>query len=230
MLKRALLTTSLTWLAGCAELAILKGPTEEHPHQKGGNSFTFITGSDVDEERERWNELFRKQKYFTGKEPLETLRANVDRLPRGRALVLPMEEGRNAVFLARNGYDVTGIDYSDDALLNARNLARENRVKIHGINADLNHYQVDRGSYDVIVACEFYRPRLVELIKTGLRRGGVLVYEAYTLDHRKNKIGRRDYLLKPGQLKALFSDFEILSYAETNDGRRAVASLVAMKR
>jgi hypothetical protein len=73
---------------------------------------------------------------------------------------------------------------------------------------------------------------LIQQIKKGLKPGGMIVYQNYTMDQMKNAQGqsvRRDYLLEKGELKKLFSDFDILVYSETNDGREAVASLIAKK-
>ncbi|MGZ3686806.1 MAG: class I SAM-dependent methyltransferase [Bdellovibrionota bacterium] len=197
------------------------------------NSFLSITGGDTDEEKAHWNSIHSQNGYIFGKEADGFLKENVGRLPLGTALVLPMEQGRNAVFLAKKGFNVTGIDFSDAALTKARHLAKENGVVVTGINGDLNEYNVEPEKWDVIAAMDFYRPRLIAQIKRGLKHGGVVVTENYTTEQMKNEKGpkmRRDYLLKPGELRALFSDFEILVYRETNDGSKALASLVARKR
>jgi tellurite methyltransferase len=206
---------------------------ESHPaHREGANSFQMITGDDSDEERERWNLLFKKKDYVYGTEPASILQHHLKILPSGRALVIPMEEGRNAVYLAKNGFSVSGIDYSDIALQKANRLAKKNGVKLNGINADLNVYTIQADSYDVIVSVEFHRPRLIDQIKKGLRKNGVVVYQTYTSDQANNVEGpkvRRDFLLRHGELRELFKDFQILAYHETNDGRKALAGVVARK-
>ena len=206
-------------------------PTVDTP--KGPNSFQMITGDDTDEERERWNTMYKTHAYVFGKEPTPFLKEHIQMLGKGRALVIPMEEGRNAVFLATAGFTVAGIDFSEIALQKANRLARENKVKVTGINADLNHYVVDREAYDLIVDIDFHRPRLIQQIKQGLKKGGIVLYQAQTVDqmkvgHDRNNISQ-DYLLDHGQLKELFKDFQILVYKETSEGESAVASLIAKK-
>lgn len=204
--------------------------------QSSANAYQLITGEDVDDERKRWDALYRKGDYVMGTEPLAFLRENADLLPRqgGRALMIPMEEGRNAVFVAKQHFHVDGVDYSDVALQKAKKLAWKNGVasKLQTINADLNFYKINKGQYDVIFDLELHRDRLIPEIKSGLKRGGMVFYEGYTVDQIANARGktiRRDYLLEKGELRDAFKDFEILYYRESNDGRRAVASLIARK-
>jgi SAM-dependent methyltransferase len=195
------------------------------------DDYQKITGGDIDEERDRWNQIFRRTNYVFGREPNRFLRDHVQALPRGRALVFPMEEGRNAVFLAKRGFDVVGIDFSDVALQKAKRMAKEEHVALTALNADLNEYEFEPDTYDAIVGVDLYRPRLIEEIKAGLKRGGVVLYEVLTSDQLKIETRniRRDFLVAPGELRRKFSDFEVLSYRETVDGKRAVATILARK-
>jgi hypothetical protein len=201
---------------------------------KAMNLYQLVTGEDSDGDRGHWDQLFKSDTYVFGKEPALFLREVVGRLPHGgRALDIAMSEGRNGVFLARQGLTVDGVDFSDEALRKARRLAREYKVKINAINADLNGYVIKAESYDVIVNINFLLRGLIPGIKRGLKRGGLVVFESWTVDQLKNSNGQgllRDYLLAKGELKEMFADFEILLYRETNDGKNAVASLLARKK
>jgi 16S rRNA C967 or C1407 C5-methylase (RsmB/RsmF family) len=100
------------------------------------------------------------------------------------------------------------------------------------INADLTNYTIKPGVYDVIVNINYLQRSLIPQIKRGLKKGGRVVYETYTVDQIKNAPEqhlRRDYLLEKGELQKLFKDFKILTYRETNDGKDALASLIAEK-
>lgn len=199
---------------------------------RGANAYQMVTGDDSDQDRRQWDNLFNTQTYVFGKEPAAFLQEQIHLLPVGRALDIAMSEGRNAVFLAKKGFSVEGVDYSDVALRKARLLAKENGVTIQPINADLNTYSIRPDSYDVILNIQFLLRPLIPKIKRGLKRGGVVVFENYTVDQEANALGqslRRDYLLERGELRELFKDFEILVYRETNDGKDAVASLIARK-
>jgi tellurite methyltransferase len=225
-----LATSVLLALSGC-ESRTGNAYRSDRIKSERPDDYQKITGGDIDEERDRWNQIFRRTNYVFGREPNPSLRDHVQALPRGRALVFPMEEGRNAVFLAKRGFDVTGIDFSDVALQKARRMAKEEKVAISAVNADLNEYVFEPDHYDAIVGVDLYRPRLIAQIKAGLRRGGVVLYEILTSDQLKLETRniRRDFLVAPGYLKEQFRDYEILSYRETVEGKRAVATILARK-
>ena len=107
-------------------------------------------------------------------------------LPTGKVLDIAMAEGRNAVFLAKKGYQVEGVDYSEVALRKAKLLARENRVEVGTINADLTTYQIKPDTYDVILNIDYLQRSLIAGIKKGLHKGGVVVFENDTVDQLKN--------------------------------------------
>ena len=194
--------------------------------------YQLVTGHDSEERRGQWDQKFNKSEYVYGTEPALFLRENIAKLPVGRVLDIAMSEGRNAVFLAKKGFNVEGVDFSEVALRKAKKLAHEQHVSIATINADLSHYKIKENSYDVILNIDFLLRGLVPEIKKGLKKGGVVVFENFTVDQLKNPDGQgtsRDWLLNKGELKEMFKDFEILVWHETNDGKRAVASLIARK-
>ncbi len=198
----------------------------------GTNAYQMVTGDDSEDDRRRWDTLFNTRTYIFGKEPAEFVKENIHLLPVGRALDIAMGEGRNAVYLAKKGFNVEGVDISEVALKKARRLAHENRVTISTINADLSTYVIKPESYEVILNIDFLQRSLVPQIKRGLKHGGIVVFENDTVDQLANAPGqhiRRDYLLAKGELRELFKDFQILLYRETNDGKDARASLVARK-
>ena len=63
-----------------------------------------------------WDKKYETEAYIFGKEPVGFLREHIDLLPRGKALDIAMGEGRNAVFLAKNGFNVDGCDISEIAV------------------------------------------------------------------------------------------------------------------
>jgi 2-polyprenyl-3-methyl-5-hydroxy-6-metoxy-1,4-benzoquinol methylase len=193
----------------------------------------MVTGEDIEQDRSRWDSLFDKtQGYVFGKEPAAILKETIDILPVGRALDIAMGEGRNAVYLAKKGFVVDGVDLSEVAIRKAKRLAKENEVTISTQQADLNTYVIPPDTYEVIINIDFLLRSLIPQMKRGLKRGGVIVFENMTIEQLKNPQGegvRQDYLLKMGELKELFKEFQIVHYAETNDGKVAKASLIAVK-
>lgn len=197
----------------------------------GNNAYQMVTGDDTDDDRKRWDRLFSTRTYVFGKEPATFLRDHVSLLPTGKVLDIAMAEGRNAVFLAKKGYQVEGVDYSEVALRKAKLLARENRVEVGTINADLTTYQIKPDTYDVILNIDYLQRSLIDGIKKGLHKGGVVVFENETVDQLKNTQEQisREELLNRGELKELFKEFQVLEYRETNDGKEAKAFLIARK-
>jgi tellurite methyltransferase len=200
---------------------------------RGANVYQMVTGDDSEEDRRHWDTFYNTRKYIFGKEPAAFIQENISKIQVGRALDIAMGEGRNAVYLAKKGFRVDGVDISEVALRKAKRLARENRVTVNTINADLGSYIIKPESYDVILNIDYLQRALIPQIKRGLRHGGMVVYEAYTLDQLDNTRGeriRRDYLLSKGELKELFRDFKVVVYEETNDGVSAKARLIAQKQ
>lgn len=198
----------------------------------GSNAYQMVTGDDSEDDRRHWDKLYNTRTYVFGREPASFLKENANFLHGGRALDLAMGEGRNAVFLGKKGFIVDGIDISEVALRKAKRLARENGVTITTIIADLTNYQIKPDTYQMILNFDYVQRSLIPQIKKGLKKRGIVIYENHTIDQLFNLKGqhiRRDYLLNKGELRELFSDFEILVYRETNDGKDAKASLVARK-
>ena len=154
-------------------------------------------------------------------------------LPRGRALDLAMGYGRNAVFLARAGFQVEGVDISPEAVAGALKAAREAGVRLTARVVDLEdgHYAIARGAYDVIVCFNYLHRPLIPAIKQGLRGGGMLVYETFIVDQaRFGRPRNPDHLLRHNELLHLFRDFRCLRYHEGLKGAdRAVAGILAEK-
>lgn len=193
-----------------------------------------LTGdSEFADDRSAWDKTYNRKDYVYGKDPAPFLVKNVGELPKGPALDLATGEGRNAVFLAKKGFQVEAVDISVVGLRKAQKLAAENGVKLKTINADLNKYKIQPNSYSVILNFYYLQRSLFPQIIAGLKPGGILVFENFTVEHLKNSGGKdieREYLLEAGELKKAFSELEILSYSETNDGKEAVARLIAKKK
>jgi tellurite methyltransferase len=198
----------------------------------GTNAYQMVTGDDSEEDRVHWDKIYSTGAYVFGKEPAPFLKENSRFLQVGRALDIAMGEGRNAVYLAKKGFLVDGVDISEVAIRKAKRLARENHVTINPVIADLTIHKIKPESYQVILNFDYLQRNLIPQIKKGLKHKGIVVYENYTVDQLANSEGqhiRRDLLLNKGELKELFKDFEILVYRETNDGKDAKASLIARK-
>jgi SAM-dependent methyltransferase len=209
---------------------------DHRPHRSKKKStvsaYQTLTGEDPEALSNRWDAVYHQSKdYVYGKEPAPFLVESLPLLPaRGRVLDLAMGEGRNAVFMAKKGYQVLGVDIAEEAVRRAHRLAREHKVGIKTVVADLTNYKITPDHYDVILVIEFLDRKLIPRIKAGLRKGGVVVFENHTVGNLKyNKTEQKEWLLEEGELRKLFEDFHVLKYREVDDGKQVMASLVARK-
>lgn len=132
-----------------------------------------------------WDERYSESGFAYGTAPNEFLASVVDRIPKGKILSLAEGEGRNAVYLASLGYEVTGVDGSEVGLRKARELAIEYGVTITTIHADLSGFEIEPEKWDGIIACYCHVPSAIRVplhraALQGLKPGGVFVLEAFS--------------------------------------------------
>lgn len=141
-----------------------------------------------------WDERFSDDGYFYGTQPNDFLKHNYQVIPPGKVLCLAEGEGRNAVFLAEQGYQVTAVDASAVGLRKAQQLAEKRGVQINTIHADLAEYDPGQETWAGIVSIFCHLPpdirrRLHGALADALLPGGVLLLEAYTPAQLQFKTG-----------------------------------------
>lgn len=141
-----------------------------------------------------WDERYSAEEYAYGKTPNKFLEDNYDVIPKGKVLCLAEGEGRNAVFLAKQGYSVTAVDASQVGLQKAEKLAEENGVSIELVHADLADFDMGENRWDGIISIFFplpsaLRKELHKKVVAGLKPNGVFIVEAYTPDQLKHGTG-----------------------------------------
>ena len=164
--------------------------------------------------------------------PAQFLVENANLLPKGQVLDVAMGSGANAVYLARMGFEVEGVDISPEAVNTALEFARKSGVNLKARLADLeSNYRIRESSYDVIICFKYLQRSLIQQLKDGLRTGGMVVYETFIVDQaRFGKPKNPDHLLKHNELLDLFRDFRCLRYREgIFKSRKAIASIIAEK-
>ncbi len=157
-------------------------------------------------------------------------------LPRGgKALDVAMGTGRNALYLASLGYEVTGVDVSGVAVERCRQEAARRGLGIEAVQADLESYGLAPAAYDIVINFYYLQRDLAPQIEGALRPGGVLVFESFTREQRQFGWGPQndEFLLRPGELREMFVGLEVLAYreglVESDRGTKAVAGLVGRK-
>lgn len=157
----------------------------------------------------------------------------------GAALDLGCGQGRNAVHLAREGWDVTGVDISRAGLDEAEANAAKAGVGIRTEKGAYETYDLGVDRWDLIAVIFAWAPvsdpPFLARLKASLRPGGTILFEHF-VDDPDRPHAPMVRALKPNELKALFADFELVSYEETEatadwggPGERVVR-MVARKR
>jgi SAM-dependent methyltransferase len=192
----------------------------------------------VKEDAERyWDERYQRKEATAERGPASFLVEHRHLLPRrGRALEVAMGTGRNALYLASLGYEMTGIDVSGVAVKRCRQEAARRGLHVEAVQADLESFELPQAAYDVVINLYYLQRDLAPQLEGALRPGGVLVFESFTTEQRQFDWGPQndEFLLRPGELREMFPGLEVLAYreglVEGDRGMKAVAGLVARKR
>jgi 2-polyprenyl-3-methyl-5-hydroxy-6-metoxy-1,4-benzoquinol methylase len=201
-----------------------------------------------DDARTFWDQRFSAPEYIFGTQPNVFLTGQAGLFRSGqRVLDIACGEGRNSVWLARQGCDVVGIDISPLALKKARRLAENGNVRVQFREADVREWEWSPAAFDAVVcifiqfAAPAERQRLFEGFKATLRPGGVLVLQGYTPKQVEYKTGGPPdaaHMYTREMLELAFAELEILHLREHEDtlaegtkhvGRSALIDLVARK-
>lgn len=135
----------------------------------------------------------------------------------GAALDVGAGQGRNAVWLAAQGWDVTGIDISGIGLAAAKANAAKAGVSIRTVKTAYADYDFGTAKWDLIAMFFAWAPvadpAFMAKIERALRPGGLVVFEHFVKDE-EHPYPPMVRALAPGELRRLFSGFEIVSYDE----------------
>jgi SAM-dependent methyltransferase len=141
-----------------------------------------------------WNDRYAGPDYAFGTDPNEFVVEIVEEWDPGRALDLGSGEGRNAVWLARRGWDVTAVDVSAIGIAKAQDLAAAHGVDVEFIVADLADFVMQPAGFDLVLLTYIQVPGPLRAVihrtaTAALRPGGVLVLVAHHLDNLISGVG-----------------------------------------
>ena len=180
-----------------------------------------------------WNERYGGSSFLFGKEPSMLLRNHVEALRKGKALDVAMGEGRNTVFLAKNGFAAEGVDCSSVAVEKAKRLASESGADIDAKTQNLDFFLMPLMKYDTVVMTYFKPlPRFYSEIKRGLVAGGTVAIEAFLVEqvrrHPSPNVAVEE-CFRPNELLHALKDFEVIYYNELPQGSQHVVQAIARK-
>lgn len=163
-------------------------------------------------------------------EPSALLTEHLARFQKGKALEVACGFGRNAFYLASQGFEVMGLDRDAEAVAFCNAEATRRGLSFTARAVDLEQPAPIPGDGYTLVACFYYLDRnLLPEMKRAVRPGGHLVYETFLIDQheRFGKPGRKEFCWGHNELLRLFLDFRILFYFEGFKGDRWMVQLIA---
>lgn len=176
--------------------------------------------------KKKWEARYQADGYEPMQEPVAFLVDIVDRLTPGPALCLAAGAGRNAVYLAECGFEVTAVDISPAGLNWCRKLARRREVSVETVAADLLSFDFGVACWELVTDFYYHNLRLFPAIKQAVRPGGHFLFQTYTTAQTAHGWGPSDpdHLVEPAELQSTFVDWETDYFRELDhvvqDGKR----------
>jgi len=176
---------------------------------------------------ERWNERYSTAEFAYGEQPNAYLKEQIEKLDAGSILFPAEGEGRNAVFAAKTGWNVSAFDISTEGRNKALRLAESSNVSIHYQIGELQSLNYLPGQFDAIALIYAHFPAEIKslyhkTLNTYLRKGGIIIFEAFSKKHidyvtRNPEVGGpKDIpsLFSINEMEEDFAGYEIIELAE----------------
>ncbi len=191
-----------------------------------------------------WDQRYQAEGYLFGREPNAFVKSQAHLFGPGQDVLSVADgEGRNGVFVARQGARVTSVDFSAAALEKARSLAGEFNVDVNFKQQDIFDWDGAAGAYDIVLAIfiQFAPPEkrtvLFNNIKRQVKPGGLVLIQGYRPEQISYKTGgppQVENMYTSDLLRSAFSDFEIQhleehdSIVEEGSGHSGMSALIDM--
>jgi SAM-dependent methyltransferase len=181
------------------------------------------------QDRLKWNEKYLKESFPS--EPAGIVEDYYRLAPAGKALDIAAGNGRNALFLADQGFDVVAVDISDVVIAGLAGI----HSRLHPLCQDLDNFVIPKKYFSLIVNSRFLSRRMFPYIQEGLIPGGLLIFETFikTPEKEGSQPSCQDHLLLENELLHAFLSLKIIFYQERKGSDQeksaVIASLVAVK-
>lgn len=201
---------------------------------------------------DRWDDRYSSDEFAYGEQPNNYLKEQLEQLTPAKILFPAEGEGRNAVFAATLGWEVSAFDISSEGQKKALRLAESNNVAIDYKVGELQTLGYKEEQFDAIALIYAHFPagiksELHKMLDGYLRKGGIVIFEAFSKNHldylakNPNVGGPKDIesLFSVEEIKADFSNYEIIILEEKvielneglyHNGEGAVVRFVGRKR
>jgi SAM-dependent methyltransferase len=190
-------SSSSRWV-GLGILAGLPPIAVDLPRGSGSTMGPMTGPFAADGRQAHWNDRYDTKGFVFGAAPNEFVAASLGDMPPGKVLDLGSGQGRNAVWLAAQGHEVTAVDFSAVATDQARQLAAEAGVDVTFLTADILEWEPEPGVYDLVLLSyiqlpETTRRQVHAKAIRALAPGGVVFVIAHHADNLEHGIGGPQY-------------------------------------
>jgi 2-polyprenyl-3-methyl-5-hydroxy-6-metoxy-1,4-benzoquinol methylase len=165
-------------------------------------------------EVDRWNRILTSEHPTFNTNPNEFLVQMAKDRKKGTALDVGMGQGRNAIWLAQQGWEVTGFDPAEKAVALAQELAGKAGVRIRTEIKGMEDFDFGERRWDLILMSYVGARGVVEKIQHGLKPGGILVVEGFHKDATKGASIGGGVVFDTGELPKLFPELRTVRYEE----------------
>ena len=186
-------------------------------------------------EVDRWNRMLTSEKPRFNTDPNAFLVEMVKGRRPGTALDVGMGQGRNAIYLAQQGWDVTGFDPAEKAVAQAQATATKLGVKLHTVVQGSEDFPFGESKWDLIVLSYVgFRDELDKIVRA-LKPGGIVVVEGFHRDMTRTSSIGGGVVFDSNELLKLFSGLRVLRYEDADakldfgSGQGRAVRLCAMK-
>ena len=177
---------------------------------------------------DRWNERYSNDEFAYGTQPNNYLKDQLQKLKTGSVLFPAEGEGRNAVFAAQLGWNVSAFDISSEGKNKALQLAENNNVEIDYQVGELQNLNFKKEQFDVIALIYAHFPADIKssihtMLDMYLHKDGYIIFEAFSKKHldfvlKNEKVGGPkdiESLFSIDEMKSDFPEYEIIELVET---------------
>jgi len=175
----------------------------------------------------RWDDRYKSEEFAYGEDPNHYLKEQLEKLETGTILFPAEGEGRNAVFAAKSGWNVSAFDISEEGKNKALRLAENNNVSINYQVGELETLDFKEEQFDAIALIYAHFPAEIKSVihkqlDKLLRKDGIIIFEAFSKKHleyvnKNEKVGGPkdiESLFSIEEIKADFPDYEIIELEE----------------
>lgn len=177
-----------------------------------------------------WNQRWTDRNYSDGWTPDSWLVKHRYLLDSGEALDIACGRGRNTLFLAESGYQVTAIDYSSVALEQLKQKSSQHRLQVETMLWDLEQQaDLPQKQFDLIINFFYLNRPILPLLKQSIKPGGLAIIRTFTTagNGAPCQLGP-EMVLNPGELKTYFTNWDILVYEEGLEPSKKGGTLVGL--